>query len=250
MSESNDNPLALGRGNAVVVGSGAIGTALANALEQAFPQGKVVLLGRRKPEGLLPGIEVGHIDATDTHGIREVGADLSAKLGTIHVLINTVGVLHGNGLQPEKRLSELSPEAALQAMAVNALFLPQLAQAFSRALRHAEPALLASLSARVGSIADNDLGGWYSYRASKAAHNMLLRTLSREWRISHRNLTIAALHPGTVASPLSRPFVGQGYRNRVLTPDESAAHLLEVLSRLTPRDTGSFYDWRGELIPW
>jgi hypothetical protein len=79
---------------------------------------------------------------------------------------------------------------------------------------------------------------------------MLLRTLSREWRVSHRNLAIVALHPGTVASPLSDPFVGPRYRNRVLAPEECASHLLDVLGKLSPQDTGSFYDWRGEQIPW
>ena len=142
MSEPADNPLGRGHGNAVVVGSGAIGTALANALVKTFPEGKVMLLGRREPGGLLPGIEVGHIDATDTRGIRAAGAEVSGKLGVVHLLINTVGILHGSGLQPEKRLSDLTPEAGLQAMAVNALFLPQLAQAFSGALRHGEPSPL------------------------------------------------------------------------------------------------------------
>jgi NAD(P)-dependent dehydrogenase (short-subunit alcohol dehydrogenase family) len=250
MTDPCGNPLTLRRPNVVVVGTGAIGTALANTLVKNSHGGKVLLLGRREPEGLLPAVELGKIDAIDTRGIRQTAAEISDKLGVIHLLINTVGVLHGSGLQPEKRLSELTPEALQQAMAVNALFLPQLAQGFSGALRHGEPAILASLSARVGSIADNDLGGWYSYRASKAAHNMLLRTLSREWRVSHRNLAIVALHPGTVASPLSAPFVSSRYRNRVLAPDECATHLLEVLGKLSPQDTGSFYDWRGERIPW
>lgn len=125
-----------------------------------------------------------------------------------------------------------------------------LAQGFSKTLRHDDPGILASLSARVGSIADNDMGGWYSYRASKAAHNMLLRTLSREWRISHRNVTVLALHPGTVASALSQPFVSPTYARRVLQPDECAAYLLQVLKERSTSDSGSFYDWRGEPIPW
>jgi NAD(P)-dependent dehydrogenase (short-subunit alcohol dehydrogenase family) len=165
-------------------------------------------------------------------------------------LINTVGLLHANGIQPEKRLKDIQTKAFQHAMAVNALFPALLAEGFSKALRHDQAAMLASLSARVGSITDNGLGGWYSYRASKAAHNMLLRTLSREWRVSHRNVTVVALHPGTVDSALSRPYVGASYGKRVLSPDEAATHLLQVMRDLTPADSGSFFDWRGEPIPW
>ena len=87
-------------------------------------------------------------------------------------------------------------------------------------------------------------------RATKAAPTMLLRTLSREWGVSHRNVSVVALHPGTVESPLSEPFISRGYRNRVLTPEESAAALLKVLADVRPGNTGAFYDWQGEPIPW
>ena len=110
--------------------------------------------------------------------------------------------------------------------------------------------MLASLSARVGSIEDNQMGGWYSYRASKAAHNMLLKTLAREWRVSHKNVAVVALHPGTVQSRLSEPFVTARYRNRVLAGEESAEALLAVIGGLNAKDTGSFLDWQGKAIPW
>lgn len=113
-----------------------------------------------------------------------------------------------------------------------------------------EPALLASLSARVGSIEDNRLGGWYSYRASKAAHNMLVRTIAHEWRLSHRNAAIVALHPGTVHSRLSEPFISPGYKNTVHTPAECADHLMRVLGALTAESSGQFYDWKGDAIAW
>ena len=145
MTDPSGNPLSLRRPNVVVVGTGAIGTALANSLVKNYPEGKVLLLGRREPEGLLPAIGLGQIDATDARGIRETATEVSDKLGVIHLLINTVGVLHGSGLQPEKRLCDLTPEALQQAMAVNAVVLPQLAQGVSRALPHGDPAILASL---------------------------------------------------------------------------------------------------------
>jgi NAD(P)-dependent dehydrogenase (short-subunit alcohol dehydrogenase family) len=117
-------------------------------------------------------------------------------------------------------------------------------------MRHPEPAVLASLSARVGSIEDNELGGWYSYRAAKAAQNMLLRTLSREWSLSHRNVSVVALHPGTVESALSAPFISKSYSKRVLTANESAAALITVIDTLRPEQSGEFFDWQGTRIPW
>jgi NAD(P)-dependent dehydrogenase (short-subunit alcohol dehydrogenase family) len=135
-------------------------------------------------------------------------------------------------------------------MAVNAGFLVLLANALSGQLKHSEPAVFASLSARVGSITDNGLGGWYSYRASKAAHNMLLKTLAREWGVSHKNVCLLALHPGTVATRLSEPFVTESYRKRVLTTAECSAALLQVIGGTTARQSGSFLSWEGEEIPW
>ena len=244
-----DNPLDLETANAVIAGGGALGTAFANQLVARWPSGCVRLLARRAPEGLDTGIEVIAMEATDPDSVASA-AEACRDLGRVHLLINTVGILHAEGMQPEKRLRDLTAGAFQQSMAINALFPALLADAFSGALRHDQPAIFASLSARVGSIGDNDLGGWYSYRASKAAQNMLLRTLAREWRVSHRNAAVVALHPGTVESGLSRPFINTGYRNRVLAPEESANHLLHVLNGLGAKDSGSFYDWRGDPVPW
>ena len=151
---------------------------------------------------------------------------------------------------PEKRLRDLEPGNALHSFQVNALSLAHVAGAFGPLMRHGAPSVLASLSARVGSIGDNRQGGWYSYRMSKAAHNMLLRTLALEWKISHRNAIVVALHPGTVRSRLSAPFVTDRYANRVLQPAECAAALLGVIGNLSRDDSGRFLDWQGEEIPW
>jgi NAD(P)-dependent dehydrogenase (short-subunit alcohol dehydrogenase family) len=244
-----DNPLLLKGANAVIAGGGAIGTAFANQLSARSEAGQVVVLARRAPQGLDARVQVVPLEATDPASVA-AAAEACSGLGRVHLLINTVGLLHASGVKPEKRLKDIQAEAFQQAMAVNALFLTLLAEAFSRALRHGQAAMLASLSARVGSIADNGLGGWYSYRASKAAQNMLLRTLSREWRVSHRNVTVVALHPGTVDSALSRPYIGPAYGKRVLSPDEAASHLLQVMRGLSPADSGSFFDWQGEPVPW
>jgi NAD(P)-dependent dehydrogenase (short-subunit alcohol dehydrogenase family) len=247
-SHDQGSPLSLSRINAMVVGGGAIGSAIATALLASDNLARLIVL-RRSERDVLDDPRVSYLsfDAGS-------GDNLPALEGTgverLHLLVNTVGLLHGAGQRPEKRLRDLNLDNLLRSMTINAALLPRLAQAYGQALRHDEPAILASLSARVGSIEDNHLGGWYSYRASKAAHNMLLRTLAREWRVSHRNTAVVALHPGTVASPLSEPFVTDSYSKRVLQPGECAEALLGVLSGLGAADTGRFLDWRGEPIPW
>ncbi len=237
--------------NAVVVGNGAIGTAVLDRLLQTPGLERAFVLARREKAG-IDDSRVSHVnlDAEAPGSVAAAAAAVGEEIDRLHLLFNTVGVLHSETLQPEKRLKDLRAEHLQQSFTVNAVLLPLLAQAFSGLLRHRERAVLASLSARVGSIEDNRLGGWYSYRTAKAAQNMLLRTLSREWSVSHRNVSVVALHPGTVESPLSQPFVTENYRNRVLKPDESAAALLQVISGLRPGVTGVFYDWQGKEIPW
>lgn len=237
--------------NVVVAGNGAIGSAILDRLLQAPGLGRAFLLARkpgpRHPDSRVTSL---FVDAQQAVSIEEAAAAVSRDVSRVHLLFNTVGLLHRDGLAPEKRLRDIAPDPLQQSFAVNAIFLPLLCQAFSPLLKHREAAVVASLSARVGSIEDNGLGGWYSYRASKAAHNMLLRTLSCEWKVSHRNVSVVALHPGTVESRLSQPFISKHYRNRVLKPEESAAALLEVIAQLGPGRTGDFYDWQGKPIPW
>ena len=138
----------------------------------------------------------------------------------------------------------------LRSMTINAALLPRLAQAYGRALRHDEPAILASLSARVGSIEDNHLGGWYSYRASKTALNQLLRTLAIEAKRTHPELCITSIHPGTTDTDLSRPFQGNVPDGKLYTPAQSARRILDVVLSGTPEDSGRFMNWNGEALPW
>lgn len=237
--------------NAVIVGTGAIASALVQCLLQRHRSVRVVMLGRSDsaiPDD--PRINYVAFDAGDPDSVLAGAALVEQSFGSIHLLVNTVGMLHSESQLPEKSLKAITADHLQRSFQLNAILLPLLAQAFSILLRHDEPAVLASLSARVGSIEDNQLGGWYSYRASKAAHNMLLKTIAREWRVSHRNVTVAALHPGTVQSRLSEPFLGRNYRNRVLKPDECADALLNVIENLHPQDSGCFLDWQGKVIPW
>ena len=246
-----NNFLTLDSFNVIVVGDGAIGSAVLNNILALPGLQSAVVLGRSDPSGPEDErISRLRFDATDPDSITCAAAAACEIFERAHLLINTVGMLHSSNQQPEKRLQSLKPKELQQSFMVNAALLPLLAQAFGNMLRHDEPAVLASLSARVGSIEDNQMGGWYSYRASKAAHNMLLKTLALEWKISHRNTTVVALHPGTVISRLSKPFLTPRYKKRVLTPAECAESLLAVISQLRPENSGKFYDWQGQAIPW
>ncbi|MEI4484600.1 SDR family NAD(P)-dependent oxidoreductase [Frigidibacter sp. MR17.14] len=211
---------------ALVIGaSGGIGAALAAALAA---RGKVVGLSRSH-DGL---------DVTDEASVARV---LGVLRGPFEMIFCATGALG----RPEKMLKALEPEAFVQQMQVNALG-PLLV------LKHALPlmprdrvARFGALSARVGSIGDNRLGGWYSYRAAKAALNQGLRSAAVEIARTHPQAVIAALHPGTVETAFTA-----GYAAEKHAPDRAAADLIRVLEGLTPDDSGGFRDWRGATVPW
>ena len=200
----------------------------------------------REPADLAPGITPLQMDVTDEASV----ADGINSLEQLDGVLNTVGVLHHENLQPEKAVSRFSPESFLEVMTTNTLPTLLLAKHARKLLRRSDAAWFAAISARVGSIEENGLGGWYSYRASKAALNMALKTLSLEWKIALPDCPVAALHPGTVASPLSEPFTRSGADRRIFTPEESAAYLKANLDKLTPALSGRFWSWDGTELPW
>ena len=222
---------------ALVIGaSGAIGAALLRQLAADGRCGLALGLHRQSQPA---------IDFDDEAGIALAAAALAPQ-GPFHLIVNAAGVLHSQGRMPEKRLGDLG-YAQLEATFRANTFGPALL------LRHFSPlldrrrAVLAVLSAKVGSIGDNRLGGWYSYRASKAALNMLVKTAAIELRRSQPQTVLVALHPGTVASPLSRPFKGEQIGR---APDMAAAEMLQVLDALGPADSGAFVAYDGQRLPW
>lgn len=231
-------PGAPGARIAVVVGSGGIGAALAEALraEQAFDE--IVVLGRRSTPAL---------DLLDEASIAACAGWL-AERGSLELVIDATGILHGPGMAPEKSWRELDPAVLAQAFAINAIGPALLVKHFLPVLARDRRAVFATLSAKVGSIGDNRLGGWYAYRASKAALNQLVRTASIELRRSRPQAICVALHPGTVDTGLSAPFAKSGLQ--VQPPELAAKRLLTVLAGLTVEDSGEFFDYRGERLPW
>ncbi|MHA7873914.1 SDR family NAD(P)-dependent oxidoreductase [Roseivivax sp.] len=218
---------------ALVIGaSGGIGLALAAELEE---RGMEVTGLSRSRDGL---------DVTDE---ASVAAALGALEGPYHLVFCATGALEIGGARPEKTIRELDPEAALAQFRLNALG-PALV------LKHALPlvprrerAVMAVLSARVGSIGDNRIGGWYSYRTAKAAVNQLVHGAAVEFARSHRHLACVALHPGTVATAFTEKYAD---KHPTVSPGEAARRLADVLEQLEPAHTGGFYDYAFSEIPW
>jgi NAD(P)-dependent dehydrogenase (short-subunit alcohol dehydrogenase family) len=190
------------------------------------------------------------LDVEDEASIETAAARIGAVHPRIHLLVNCAGLLHDTGLRPEKRLEDADPASLRRLFDINAIGPLLVARHFLPLLRHGDRAVLANLSARVGSIGDNRLGGWYGYRASKAAQNMFTRTLAIELRRRAPALVCVALHPGTVDTDLSAPFRGSGPPGQRFAPEQAAEQLLDVIDSLGPDDSGSFLDWARKPIPW
>ena len=221
--------------HAVIIGaSGGIGAALAGLLDADPGVAAVTRLSRATG-----------LDLTDPASITAAAASLTAPP---HLVIVATGLLHADGLAPERALNQLSADAFAQAFAVNAIGPALIAQAFLPLLPNSRKTVFAALSARVGSIGDNRLGGWHAYRASKAALNQLLRTIAIEQARKNPDSIVIGLHPGTVDTGLSKPF--QRNVKTLFTASESAAHLLTVIDAATPAQSGRVFDWQGaEIAP-
>ncbi len=167
---------------------------------------------------------------------------------TIDLVIVASGVLHADGIKPEKTWRRLNAETMMQVFAVNTIGPAVIARYLLDRMEKQSKSVFAALSARVGSISDNGLGGWHSYRASKAALNMLIRNFAIE--LKHRNPGAFAigLHPGTVDTPLSEPFQPNVPRKQLFTADVSADHLLKVIDTLAPDASGNLFAWDGAII--
>ena len=190
------------------------------------------------------------LDVTAEDSIRAAARQIGERTPRLHWLFNCAGVLHDAPVRPEKRLEDVDPAHLARALAVNAFGPLLVAKHFLALLAHGERSVLANLSARVGSIEDNRLGGWYAYRASKAAQNMFTRTLAIETRRRAPRLICVALHPGTVATNLSAPYRAGIDPDRVFPPRKAASQLWSVVQSLEPEDSGRFLDWAGKPIAW
>ena len=222
---------------ALVIGSsGTIGSAFMKLLESNPSCSAVYGIHRNSPSP---------IDYQDLSTIESAAIALVNE-GPFQLIINTIGVLHSDHWMPEKKLDDLNAEQLQMLMQVNAIGPSLTIKCFSKLL---DPvgAVMATLSAKVGSIEDNRLGGWYSYRASKAALNMLIKTAAIEFGRTRPNNALVALHPGTVNSRLSKPFKGEQIGR---PPPDAASDMLKILLSLNKEDSGTFLSYSGERLPW
>lgn len=231
----------------VVGGSGGIGQAVVEALLSKYPKVRVTATYHK---GVIPlrheRLNWQQLDVRDGDAIEA----WSAGFERVDWIINCAGFLHGSAGGPEKTIRSLDADFMIENIRVNTLPTLLLAKHFGAALKRSSAPILATVSARVGSIEENYLGGWYSYRISKAALNMALKTLSIEWRHSHRKGCVAALHPGTNDTGLSKPFQANVKPENLFKPAYTAEQFLKVLEQLDPGKSGKFWTWDGETLPW
>ena len=192
------------------------------------------------------------VDIADEPQLQRLAATLKEKDLQPDQVINCAGVLHDHaaGLAPEKRLEDVNLQNLQHSFAVNAFAPILLARHLLPLMPRRQPALFASISARVGSIEDNHLGGWYSYRASKAAQNQLLRTLAVETRRRYPQLCVMALHPGTTDTPLSAPFQRNVPEGKLFSSERAAKQLATIIDHAGEDHHGRFIAWDGQPIPW
>ncbi len=228
---------------------GSIGGALVGCLRSHGRFGEVLGFSRsaRRSTDLTPN-STSWMDLCIETSIEEAASKIASRGRPLRLVINATGFLHGDGYMPEKSIRRIDIAHMQQSFAVNTIGPALLAKHLLPLLPAEGKSAFVALSAKVGSIADNRLGGWYSYRASKAALNQIVRTASVELSRRQRNAVCIALHPGTVKSRLTEPFRKDGLS--VCDPEEAAYRLLSVIDKLTPAHNGCFLDYRGEAIPW
>ncbi len=231
---------------AIVGASGGIGAALCLALAE---QGtKVWAMSRSPSTDPSDGIDPLPFDLGDEESIA-LAAEAMRDSPPQLVVVCTGALTLADGTGPERSYRQLDGAAMAEAFRVNTIGPALIAKHMLPLLPRNDRAVFAALSARVGSISDNRLGGWHSYRASKAALNMLVRNFALELGRTHKQASVVALHPGTVDTGLSAPFQANLSTGQLTSPAQAAHHLLDVIDGLTPADSGLALDWKGEEIP-
>lgn len=232
---------------AVIGSSGTIGSAFVRKLSELYPEAQISGFSRNKPSSAIANAKFYEIDYANEESIAN-SAEIAAENAPLDLVIVATGILHNEAFMPEKSMKELSIAKFQEIILANTIFPALVAKHFLPKLAKDRRAVFAALSARVGSISDNQLGGWYSYRASKAALNMIIKNLSIEMKMRYKQGIIVGLHPGTVDSRFSKPFQANVPAGKLFTADYAVAKMLEVINTLTPENSGKCYAWDGEEI--
>ncbi len=232
-------------GIALIIGAGDIGKCMSDYLTTVSPKLDVFVCGRN-----VESKNSIYLDLENDHSLKSFENQISLFNKPLRLVINTSGFLHSNHLKPEKRLSHINRANIIKNFSINAFAPILIAKSIERFISPEFPFSYASLSARVGSIGDNRLGGWYSYRASKAAQNQFLKTLSIEWRRKLPLSIVSILHPGTCDTKLSKPFQSAVPKDKLFTPAQSSEYLINIISSQQISDSGKFLAWDSSVIPW
>lgn len=248
LNESNSNTPHQNPQQVIIVGgSGGIGQALVEELLNRFPEANIAAtFFRTEPPIKNDRLQWQQLDIREPAQIEA----WSSQFDRVDWIVNCAGHLHGDTGGPEKSIRALDAAFLIESIKINTLPTLLLARYFALPLKKSTAPILATISARVGSIEDNRLGGWYSYRISKAGLNMALKTLSIEWKHSHPRGCVAALHPGTNNTQLSKPFQANVAPEDLFDPTYTASSFLNLLSNLSPSQSGKFWTWDGSQIPW
>ena len=235
--------------NIAIIGSGAIGNAFSQELLSKYPNSKINVFSRKSLRSNASAIAHHLIDYDDISSMYSA-AELAAAEKPLDLVLVTTGILHAENLRPEKSLKELSSQNFETLFKINTILPALIAKYFLPFLNRNRSSIFAALSARVGSISDNQLGGWYAYRASKSALNMIIKSTSIEVARKNLKAIVVGLHPGTVDSNLSKPFQQNVNANKLFTPSYAAQKMLTVLDELTSAQTGKCFAWDGsEILP-
>ncbi|UKO97088.1 SDR family NAD(P)-dependent oxidoreductase [Nostoc sp. UHCC 0870] len=190
------------------------------------------------------------LDITDELQIAESIKQIRTQIDKLHLVINCVGLLHEGDLQPEKSLRQINADNLLRYFQVNSVGAVLLAKHLLPLFRHNESAVFATISAKLASIGDNQLGGWYGYRASKTALNMFMKNVAIEYSRSCPHTIVVTLHPGTTDTQLSRPFQKNVVPDKLFSVERTVTQLLAVIEQLQKGDSGQFFSWDGSRLPW
>lgn len=226
------------------------GSAIAQALLPHLVEAYRLITVSRSPQPNA-GLSEAHYtcDYTEPDLVR-LAASVSEDWGPVSLVFCALGLLHSDAVTPEKKLADLSQRQMEAYFRVNSVIPALILKTCVPLISKSDAGKAVFLSAKIAGISDNRLGGWYGYRASKAALNMLIKTASLELARSHRRLCLVALHPGTTASPLSAPFTASLPPERLFSAEITADRLWRVIESLGPEDTGRFLHWDGSDLPW
>lgn len=234
-------------------GSKGIGLGFTNVLNELFPHLEIHVTTRKKSKELIE-VEAGSSSRVITHLVDPSSENDIQNLSKqfenhgLDFIINCIGLLHDHEVAPEKSLRTVDFKNIEKIFQINSTITPIIAKHFENKLTKSI-SLFTSISAKVGSITDNRMGGWYSYRASKAALNMFLKCISIEFERKKKNCLVLSLHPGTTLTDLSKPYI-QRTKYQLHEPKTTAKNLINVIQSKSLKDNGKFFAWSGEELPW